>query len=451
MENLEITKELLEEFISEKQVKKLREVFDEFNIVDLAEYVNELKIEEILFLFKILKKDITAPLFSYLSSDNQQRMIEAFTGNEIQSMLENLYSDDVLEIMGDMPANLVKKILMAASKEQRDEINLLLSFAPNTAGSLMSTDFVELQEDDTVAQAIKKIKRQGKVAETISFCYIVNSKRKLVGTIALRDIIFAPVNALISDLMDSDVICVLVSDDQEDVAHVMSKYDMLVAPVVNDQNCLIGIITVDDIIDVMQDEVTEDIQKMAAIVPVEDSYLKTNIWTMAKSRLPWLLALMITATLTGGILGKFESALAVIPALSAFVPMIMGTAGNAGSQASVMVIRGIAVDDLSLKDTIKVIWKETRVGLLCGLALFIVVTLRIMLLPPMVVLDVALVIALSTVLSLVVANIVGGFLPLVALACKQDPAAMAAPFITTVIDTVSLLIYFFLSVKLLGI
>lgn len=451
MENLEITKELLEEYIANKQVKNIRTVFDEFNIVDLAEYVNELTMGEILFLFKILKKDITGPLFSYLSSDNQQRMIEAFTGNEIQSMLENLYSDDVLEIMGDMPANLVKKILKAASKEQRDEINLLLSFAPNTAGSLMSTDYVELKDDDSVAQAIKKIKRQGKVAETISFCYIVNSKRKLVGTIALRDIIFAPVNAPISDLMDSDVICVQVSDDQEDVAHTMSKYDMLVAPVVNDQNCLIGIITVDDIIDVMQEEVTEDIQKMAAIVPVEDSYLETKIWPMAKSRLPWLLALMITATLTGGILSEFESSLAVISALSAFVPMIMGTAGNAGSQASVMVIRGIAVDDLSFRDIGKVIWKELRVGMLCGFALFIVVTLRIMLLPPVVILDVALVIALSTVISLVVANVVGGLLPLVALACKQDPAAMAAPLITTVIDTLSLLIYFYLSVKLLGI
>lgn len=450
MDNLEITKELIRELVLEKQVKKLREIFDEFNIVDLAEFVNELEISEILFLFKILKKDITAPLFSYLNIENQQKMIEAFTSNEIQFMLENLYSDDVIEIMGDLPANLVKKILKAASKEQREEINMLLSFAPNTAGSLMSTDFVELEADDSVAVAIKKIKKQGKIAETISFCYIVNSKRKLVGTIALRDILFAPVNSLISDLMDSDVVCVQVSDDQEDVANIMKKYDLLVAPVVNDQYCLIGIITVDDIIDVMQAEVTEDIQKMAAIVPVSDTYLETTVWTLAKSRLPWLMGLMITATLTGTILGEFEEALAAIPALSAFVPMVMGTAGNAGSQASVMVIRGITVDGLEFKDIAKVLWKELRVGVICGLLLFVVVVLRIMVLPPDVILDVALVIALSTALSLAVAKIIGGSLPLIALACKQDPAAMAAPFITTCVDTVSLMIYFFLSMKLLG-
>lgn len=451
MDNLEITKELISEFILGKQVKKLREVFDEFNIVDLAEYVNELEISEILFLFKILKKDITAPLFSYLNIDIQQKMIEAFTSNEIQFMLDNLYSDDVIEIMGDLPANLVKKILKAASKEQRDEINMLLSFAPNTAGSLMSTDFVELEADDSVAVAIKKIKKQGKIAETISFCYVVNSKRKLVGTIALRDILFAPVNSLISDLMDSDVVCVQVSDDQEDVANIMKKYDLLVAPVVNDQYCLIGIITVDDIIDVMQAEVTEDIQKMAAIVPVSETYLDTTAWTLAKSRLPWLMGLMITATLTGTILGEFETALEAIPALSAFVPMVMGTAGNAGSQASVMVIRGITVDGLEFKDIARVLWKELRVGVVCGLLLFVVVMLRIMLLPPVVIIDVALVIALSTTLSLAIAKIIGGSLPLIALACKQDPAAAAAPFITTCVDTVSLLIYFFLSVTLLGI
>ncbi|MBE6114844.1 MAG: magnesium transporter [Erysipelotrichaceae bacterium] len=451
MDNLEITKELLQEFISEKQIDTLREVFDEFNIVDLALFVNELPLPQILFLFKILRKDVSGTLFSYLESENQQGIIEAFTSNDIRSMLEHVYADDMVDVMEDMPANLVKKVLQAASEEQRSEINMLLSFAPNTAGSMMSTDYLELDAMDTVSEAIKKIKRQGKVAETISFCYIVNRKHRLVGAIALRDILFAPVNSYIEDLMDRDVVYVQVNDDQEDVAHTMSKYDIMVLPVVNDQNCLIGIITADDVIDVMEEEVTEDIQKMAAIVPVEESYLDTSIVELVKSRLPWLLALMITATFTGNVLASYEEALAVIPALSAFVPMIMGTAGNAGNQASVMVIRGISVDDLSWKDMLKVLWKEMRVGIICGAILFVVVVIRIMVIPPDVALDIALVIALSTVISLVAANMAGGLLPLLAHACKQDPAVMAAPLIATVIDTLSLMIYFFLSMKLLGI
>ncbi|MBR3693574.1 MAG: magnesium transporter [Erysipelotrichales bacterium] len=451
MDNLEITKELLQEFISEKQIDTLREVFDEFNIVDLALFVNELPLPQILFLFKILRKDVSGTLFSYLESENQQGIIEAFTSNDIRSMLEHVYADDMVDVMEDMPANLVKKVLQAASEEQRSEINMLLSFAPNTAGSMMSTDYLELDAMDTVSEAIKKIKRQGKVAETISFCYIVNRKHRLVGAIALRDILFAPVNSYIEDLMDRDVVYVQVNDDQEDVAHTMSKYDIMVLPVVNDQNCLIGIITADDVIDVMEEEVTEDIQKMAAIVPVEESYLDTSIVELVKSRLPWLLALMITATFTGNVLASYEEALAVIPALSAFVPMIMGTAGNAGNQASVMVIRGISVDDLSWKDMLKVLWKEMRVGVICGAILFVVVVIRIMVIPPDVALDIALVIALSTVISLVAANMAGGLLPLLAHACKQDPAVMAAPLIATVIDTLSLMIYFFLSMKLLGI
>lgn len=451
MDNLEITKELLQEFISEKKIETLKEVFDEFNIVDLALFVNELPLPQILFLFKILRKEVSGTLFSYLESENQQGIIEAFTSNDIRSMLEHVYSDDMVDVMEDMPANLVKKVLQAASEEQRSEINMLLSYAPNTAGSMMSTDYLELDAMDTVAQAIKKIKSQGKVAETISFCYIVNRKHRLVGAIALRDILFAPVNSYIEDLMDRDVICVQVNDDQEDVAHTMSKYDIMVLPVVNDQSCLIGIITADDVIDVMEEEVTEDIQKMAAIVPVEESYLDTSIVALVKSRLPWLLALMITATFTGNVLASYEEALAVIPALSAFVPMIMGTAGNAGNQASVMVIRGISVDDLSWKDLLKVLWKEMRVGLICGVILFVVVTVRIMVIPPSVTLDIALVIALSTVISLIAANMAGGLLPLLAHACKQDPAVMAAPLIATVIDTLSLMIYFYLSMKLLGI
>lgn len=451
MENLEITTSLLKELIGNKEVKKLREIFDEFNIVDLAGFVDELSLNDILFLFNILKKEITGEMFSYLNNETQSSIIEAFTSNDIRSILENMYTDDVVDIMDDLPANLVKKVLQAASPQQRSEINTILSYHPGTAGYIMSTDFVELKDTDTVEMAIKRIKRQGKVAETISFCYIVDKKRRLVGTIALRDILFEDSDDMISDHMERDVISVKTNDDQEEVAHVASKYDLLVVPVVNDEDCLIGIITVDDILDVIEEEVTEDIQKMAAIVPVEESYLKTSIWDMAKSRLPWLCALMITATFTGSILTQFEDALAVIPALSSFVPMIMGTAGNAGGQASTMVIRGISVDGLSFKDIWSVLWKEFRVGIVCGMLLFIVVLIRMMVLPPDVSIKIAAVIALSMVLAMIAAKMAGGLLPLLAESLHQDPAAMAAPLITTIVDTLSLLIYFILCVKILGI
>lgn len=451
MENLEITKELLMELIEEKQIKKLREIFDEFNIVNLAEIVQELETSQMLFIFKILKKELGAQLFSYFDSDNQARLVDVFTSNEIQDILTNLYSDDMTDFIEDMPANIVKKIIMAATQEQRATINSLMSYPDDSAGSIMGTEFVELEENDTITQAVKKIKKQGKVAETISYCYVTNNRKRLVGAIALRDILFEPVNDLISEHMENDIISVTTSTDQEEVARTFKKYDILVLPVVNDDNCLIGIITSDDIIDVFEEEVTEDIQKMAAIRPINESYLDTSFLTMVRSRLPWLLILMISATLTGGILAGFEEALGVIPALAAFVPMIMGTAGNAGSQASVMVIRGIAVDDLNVKDTIKVLWKETQVSLICGAILFVVSVIRIMVLPPSVTIDIALVVSLALVLSLFVAKVVGGLLPLLSLIIKQDPAAMAAPLITTVVDALALIIYFNLCRCFLGI
>ena len=450
MDNLSITTIFLKELIDGKEVKILREVFDEFNIVDLAEHVDKLEINDILFILKVIRKEITGELFTYLDSETQSKVIDVFTSNEIRSILDNMYTDDVVDVMGELPANLVKKVLQSATSQQRDELNTILSFKPGTAGYLMSTDFVELKDTDTVGSAIRRIKRQGKVAETISYCYIT-SKRKLVGTISLREILFENEDEMICDLMNKDVICVKTDSDQEEVAYLASKYDILVIPVVNDEECLIGIITVDDILDVIEEEVTEDIQKMAAIVPVEDSYLKTSVWDMAKSRLPWLCGLMITATLTGSILAEFENALAAIPALSSFVPMIMGTAGNAGSQASIMVIRGISVDGLTFKNIWEVLWKELRVGVLCGMLLFAVVLARMMLLPPDVTMKIAGVIAVSMLIAMIVAKMVGGLLPLIAESLHQDPAAMAAPLITTIVDTLALLIYFVVSVKILGI
>ena len=366
-------------------------------------------------------------------------------------MLENLYSDDIIDFIEELPSNLVKKILQAASEDQRTEINLLLSYPEDSAGSMMTTEFVELKETDTVKQAIARIKTQGRVAETITNCYVVDQNRVLVGSIRLREILFANEDELISELMDTDVISVMTNDDQEVVANVFKKYDFSVLPVVNDEERLIGIITADDIIDVLYEETTEDIQKMAAIMPTEGSYIETSILDMAKSRITWLIILMVSATFTGFIIQGYESTLALIPALAASMPMIMSTAGNAGSQSSIMVIRGISVDDMTIKDIGLVVWKELQVGFVIGVMMFVVNVLRLLIFTPDVGLMTDLVISGTVFITILMAKVTGGLLPLVALIFKQDPAAMASPLITTIVDALALIVYFNLAIRFLAI
>ncbi|MCD8573963.1 MAG: magnesium transporter [Erysipelotrichaceae bacterium] len=321
--------ELLSQLIEGRQVKNLRELFDEMNIVDLAEIVAELSVEEILFLFKTLRKDISAQLFTYLPNEVKAAMISSFTSGQIKSMIETLYTDDLVDFLQDLPANVIRQILKEADHEQRSEINLLLSFPSYSAGSLMSLDFVELKAEDSVKQAIVKIKRQGKDAETIQVCFVVDELRNLVGSVSLRTILFEDDDVLMKDIMDIDVIYATVYDDQERVAKLMQRYDLTVCPVVNDELRLIGIVTIDDMLDVLEDEVTEDIQKMAAIIPLDGSYLENSLHDIVKSRIAWLLVLMVSATLTGSIIGGFEQQIELLPALSFFIPMIMSTSGNA--------------------------------------------------------------------------------------------------------------------------
>lgn len=447
----ELHKEMLQELISLKQIKKLREIFDEFNLIDLAEIVEQMELQEILFLFKTLKKDITAEVFTYLTYEKKEEIIKSFTGPEITSMLDNLYADDIVDFLEEMPANVVKHVLAAATNEQRAEINLLLSYPEYSAGSIMSTDFVELESKDTVGRAIEKLKKQGERAETISVSYVIDAKRLLVGSVILRDIVLSDPDEIIEQIMDTDIIAVKTHDDQEEVARIISKYDINVVPVVNDENRLIGIITVDDIIDVLEEEVTEDIQKMAAIIPTEGSYLQMTIKEMTRSRIVWLLLLMISATFTGLIIEGYEAQLLIIPALAGAIPMIMSTAGNAGSQASTMVIRGIAVDDLTYKDYLKVLWKELQVSLISGVVLFGANWVRLWVFKPGTAWQIDLVISATLLLTVIVAKLVGGILPLIAMFFKQDPAAMAAPIITTIVDAVALIIYFNLAVAILGI
>ncbi|MBV1710227.1 MAG: magnesium transporter [Erysipelothrix sp.] len=450
VEMMDITSQQLKDLIELRQVRNLRSIFDEYNLIDLAEIVEQLDLQEILFLFKTLKKDITAQIFTYLTYEKKQQIIQSFTSVEIMAMLDNLYTDDIVDFLEEMPANIVKQVLSSASAEQRADINLLLSYPSDSAGSIMSTDFVELEASDTVVRAIRKIKQQGKAAETISVSYVISENRELVGTIRLRDILLAEKEDTVEDLMDVDVISVRTHDDQESVAHVIKRYDITVVPVVNDENRLIGIITVDDIIDILEDEVTEDIQKMAAIRPIDGSYLKTSVKEMTKSRITWLLVLMVSATFTGSIISGYEEALLLIPALAASIPLIMSTAGNAGSQASAMVIRGIAVGELSMSDYFKVILKEIQVAFLSGLVLFLINWLRLMILTPQTSITVDLVISLTLMLTVIISKLVGGILPLLAMFFKQDPAAMAAPLITTMVDAVALMIYFNLAVSMLG-
>ncbi len=436
--------------IEGRKFQEIRDVFNYYNLVDLAVMVEELQLEQILLLFKILKREISAEMFTYLSYAKQEELINAFTSPEIKGMLENLYSDDIIDFIEELPSNLVKKILQAASEDQRTEINLLLSYPEDSAGSMMTTEFVELKETDTIKRAIARIKTQGRVAETITNCYVVDQNRRLVGSIRLREILFANEDELISEVMDTDVISVMTNDDQEVVANVFKKYDFSVLPVVNDEERLIGIITADDIIDVLYEETTEDIQKIAAIMPTEGSYIETSIMEMAKSRITWLIILMVSATFTGFIIQGYESTLALIPALAASMPMIMSTAGNAGSQSSIMVIRGISVDDMTIKDIGLVVWKELQVGFVIGILMFVVNVLRLLIFTPDVGLMTDLVISGTVFLTILMAKVTGGLLPLVALLFKQDPAAMASPLITTIVDALALIVYFNLALRFLA-
>jgi magnesium transporter len=444
-------KKVFKALIEGRKFQEIRDSFNYYNMVDLALMVEECSLDQVLMLFRILKREISAEMFTYLSSNKQEELINAFTSPEIKGMLENLYSDDIIDFLEELPSNLVKKILQSASDDQRSEINLLLSYPEDSAGYMMTTDFVELKINDTVKRAITRIKTQGKVAETISNCYIVNENRTLVGSIRLREILFADEEEMIEDIMDSDVISVMTSDDQEVVANVFKKYDFSVIPVVNDEEKLIGIITADDIIDVIYEETTEDIQKIAAIVPMEGSYTETNIFEMAKSRVSWLIILMVSATFTGLIIQGYEQTLTLIPALAASMPMIMSTAGNAGSQSSIMVIRGISVDNMNIKDFWLVIWKELKIGLVIGLILFVVNVARLMIFTPDVSIQTDLVISTTVFITILMANITGGLLPLIALIFKQDPAAMASPLITTIVDALALIVYFNLAMHFLSI
>ena len=397
--------------------------------------------EELLKIFRILPKSMAADVFSYLEVDNQQMIITSLSDKEAANIINNLMADDATDLLEEMPANVVKKLLANASAETRRDINHLLRYPEDSAGSIMTVEYVDLKENMTVQDAIARIRQVGVDSETINICYVLDSKRTLVGTVALRYLLISPPDAVIGEMMHENVIFINTMMDQEEVARQFQKYDFTAMPVVDNENRLVGIITVDDIVDILQEEATEDIEKMAAIVPTDKPYMKTGVFETWKKRIPWLLLLMISATFTGSIITSFEDALSVCVILTAYIPMLMDTGGNAGGQASVTIIRGLSLDEIEFADIFKVIWKEARVAILCGLTLAAANFVKLLVFDK-VTIPVAAVVCLTLMAAVLIAKIVGCILPMLAKKIGFDPAVMASPFITTIVDALSLLIYF---------
>lgn len=444
--DLEVIRELLET----KQYTRLRQKVADMNTADVAVAMEEMEEEELLKIFRILPKSMAADVFSYLEVENQQLIITSLTDREAANIINNLMADDATDLLEEMPANVVKKLLANASAETRRDINHLLRYPEDSAGSIMTVEYVDLKESMTVEDAIARIRQVGVDSETINICYVLDAKRTLVGTVALRYLLISPPDAVIGEIMHENVIFINTMMDQEEVARQFQKYDFTAMPVVDNENRLVGIITVDDIVDILQEEATEDIEKMAAIVPTDKPYMRTGVLETWKKRIPWLLLLMISATFTGSIITSFEDALSVCVVLTAYIPMLMDTGGNAGGQASVTIIRGLSLDEIEFSDIFKVIWKEARVAMLCGFTLAAANFVKLLVFDR-VAITVALVVCLTLVAAVFIAKIVGCMLPMLAKKIGFDPAVMASPFITTIVDALSLLIYFRIATAVLHI
>ena len=441
-------RKVIRELLDSKQYTRLRQMLSELNDADIAALLEEMEEQDMLKVFRILPKDLAADVFSYMDVDNQQFIITSLSDRDAANIVDNLMADDAADLMEEMPANVVKKILANASPETRRDINHLLRYPEDSAGSIMTVEYVDLKENLTVDEAIARIRKIGVDSETINICYVLDSRRKLVGTVALRYLLLSQPDEVISDIMHENVISISTMMDQEEVARQFQKYDFTAMPVVDNENRLVGIITVDDIVDILQEEATEDIEKMAAIVPSDKPYMKTGVLETWKKRIPWLLLLMVSATFTGRIIASYESALSACMVLSTFIPMLMDTGGNAGSQASVSIIRGISLDEIRFYDLPGVIWKEARVALLCGVTLSAANFVKLMLFDRVAV-QVAFVICITLVVTVFLAKIVGCSLPMLAKKIGFDPAVMASPFITTIVDALSLVIYFQIATVLL--
>lgn len=431
----------INELLENKQYLEARREIAELNPVDAAALIEEFPEGERTKIFRLLPKTLAADVFSYLPLEVEQDIIVALSDREAGHILDNLNADDAADLIDEMPSNVVKKLLATADPETRREINHLLQYPDDSAGSIMTVEFMDLKENNTVEQALRKIRLEGIDKETINTCYVLNSHRRLIGAVSLRRLLLSDPVENIANIMEDHVISVNTRMDQEEVARLFQKYDFTAVPVVDSENRLVGIITVDDIVDILQQEATEDIEMMAAITPTDKPYMKTGVLETWKKRIPWLLILMISATFTGRIIAAYETALASYVVLTAFIPMFMDTGGNAGSQASVSIIRGLSLNEIEYKDTPKIVFKEFGVGLLIGATLAIANFIKLLIVDRVTV-PIAAVVCLTLIVTVIFAKIVGCSLPILAKRLGFDPAVMASPFITTIVDALSLIIYF---------
>jgi len=442
--------EKLEELLSEKNYPLLKSELKSLEPVDIAEYIDDLEEKKALIVFRLLPKEKAADVFSYLSTDKQLEISDLINEKELAAIISDLYFDDKVDLLEEMPANAVKKILQNTTAVERKLINQFLMYPENSAGSLMTIEFVDLKKEMTVGEALERIRRSAPDKITIYTCYVTDGKRYLEGTVSLKDLVLAKTETRIEDIIRKDAISVNTHDDQEEIADIFKRYDLLALPVVDNENRLVGIITVDDIVDVIEQENTEDFHKMAAIEPIDEEYINVGVFKLARKRILWLVALMISATFTGYIIQSFEDVLQSVVALAAFIPMLMNTGGNAGAQVSALVIRSIVLGEVTFGDLFRIIWKEARISMVVGSGLAVFNFLRIYFLERYP-LTIALTVSLTLIFTVITAKIMGGILPLLAKKLKLDPAVMASPMITTIVDAVSLIIYFSFATWLLDV
>ncbi len=443
-------KEYFNELVETKKIKQIKEILSHENEFDIAEYMEELEPEKAILVFRLLSKDMASDVFAELSVDMQKLIISHINDSDIKDIVEDLYVDDVVDMLEELPANVVKRILKNATPQTRNIINQFLKYDDDSAGSIMTAEYVALKKTMTVADAINYIRKTGLDKETVYTCYVISGQRKLEGVLTLKDLIMNKDDVVVGDIMDTNIISAITSEEQEAVALKFKKYDLIALPVVDHENRLVGIITADDIFDVMQEETTEDFEKMAAITPSEKPYLKTNTFSIFTHRIPWLLLLMISATFTGGIIMSYEEALGKFVVLTSFIPMLMDTGGNSGSQASVTVIRGLSLGEIEFSDIFKVLWKEIRVSALCGIVLAFANFIKLLIIDR-VSYSIAAVVCLTLFITVVAAKAIGCTLPMLAKKVGFDPAVMASPFITTIVDALSLIIYFRIACAILPI
>ncbi len=433
----------LKNLIDNKQIKQLKEILNDINEADFPNIFENLDEEKTIMVYRLLSKEKAAEVFVELDSDSKEKLINDLTDKEIKNVMNELYMDDATDLIEEMPSNVVKRILANTKPEDRKIINELLKYPEDTAGTIMTTEFIDLKENMTVKEAFQRIKKKGMDSENVYICYILSIDRKLLGVLDIKDLLISERSTYVRDIMKTNVIKAYTLDDQEDVTKMFDKYDLVAIPVVDKEERLVGIVTIDDAIDVMQEETLEDFEKMAAITPTEDTYFKTSVFKHTQTRIVWLLVLMITSIITGGIIENFEGAIASLPILVSFIPLLMGTGGNCGSQTSTLIIRGLATDEIEVKDIFKVIWKELRIAIIVGIILAIANGIRILIIYHD--LKIAIAVGLALIGTVIVSKFLGAILPIGAKKLGADPALMAAPLITTVVDIASVLLFFNIS------